>query len=35
MPVTRKQLLNQSHSGTRPLSHAEETERARDAELAT
>jgi hypothetical protein len=35
MPLTREQLLNQSHSGAQPLTHIEETERARDAELAT
>ncbi len=34
MTVTREQLLADPHSGARPLSRAEETERARDAELA-
>ncbi len=32
--MTREQLLSDPYSGVRPLSHAEEAERARNAELA-
>ncbi len=34
MAVTREQLLNEPYSGARPLFRDEETERAKNAELA-